>query len=135
MYKDEFRHEFYRRCVTSYTFHILSSGQFTIYVLPAKYVRIAVKMSSRTRRDLTLFEKNELLKKYDALGKMSQTAAAGKLGVAQSMLSKLLKSRYEIETSMVNNEQSSRKRKRDGKDPEVEEALKRWFVSVRDKEF
>jgi len=66
-------------------------------------------MSSRRRRDLTLLKKNELLKKYDALEKMSQTAAAGKLGVAQSMFSKLLKSRYEIETSMVNNGQSGRK--------------------------
>ena len=66
--------------------HILPLFQFTVHVSP---VSIVVKMSARTptrtRRDLTLFEKNELLKKYDALEKMSQTATAGKLGISQSV--------------------------------------------------
>jgi len=95
---------------------------------------MSTRTPTLTRRDLTLFEKNELLKKYDALEQMSQTAAAGKLGIAQSVLSKLLKSRYLTETSTVNTEQSNRKRKRDVKDSEMEEALKKWFVAVREKD-
>jgi len=87
---------------------------------------------THTRRDLTLAEKVGLLRKYNALENMSQTAAAGKLGIAQSVLSKLLKSRYEIETSFLSNETSSRKRKRDGKDPKAERSLKKWFASVQE---
>ena len=63
--------------------HIFPLCHFAVHVSP---VDIVVKMSTRTPtltcRDLTLFEKNELLKKYDALEQMSQTAAAGKLGIA-----------------------------------------------------
>lgn len=63
---------------------------------------------------------------------MSRTVAAEKLGIAKSVLSKLLKSRYKIETSFISSEMLSRKRQRDGKDSEVEQALKMWFVSVRE---
>lgn len=108
-------------------------SQISLFVCSGIAFVFRRKMSSqRTRHDLTLAEKVKLLKEYDKLEKMSQTAAAGKLGIAQSVLSKLLKSRYEIETSFLSNETSSRKRKRDGKDPEVEQALKKWFAAVRE---
>ena len=86
------------------------------------------------RRDLSLSEKIDLLKKYDDLPKMGQREAANKLGVPQSSLCKILKNRYDVEVSFVDNEQTSRKRKRCGKDEEVENALKRWFTVVRDKD-
>ena len=36
------------------------------------------------------------------------------------------------EKVVLSNETSSRKRKRDGKDPEAERSLKKWFTSVRE---
>jgi len=90
----------------------------------------------RTRRDLSLKEKCDVLKKYDELGStnLSQAAAALKLGISQSLLCRLLKNRNDIETSAVNNDSGTRKRKRCGKDDDVESALKKWFVSVRHKD-
>ena len=58
--------------------------------------------------------------------------AATKLGIAQSSLNKLLKSRNEIESAIVENENKNRKRKRCGKDEDVEKTLKKWFIEVRD---
>lgn len=84
------------------------------------------------RRDLSEREKADLLKSYDDLPqKMSQRAAADKLGISQPLLCKLLKNRNEIESSLMNNENASRKRKRCGKDEDVEQALKEWFTKVR----
>jgi hypothetical protein len=58
----------------------------------------------------------------------SQRDAAAHLGISQPLLSKLLKSRPELEYSIIGNPNPARKRKRVGKDEEVEEALKRWFT-------
>ncbi|XP_065199767.1 tigger transposable element-derived protein 6-like [Planococcus citri] len=85
------------------------------------------------RRDLTLIEKCDLLKQYDNLPRMSQAGAAQTLGIPQSTLSKLLKNRYKLETSLWSNDQPTRKRKRTGKDKDVENALKEWYISVCEK--
>ena len=86
------------------------------------------------RKDLTLSEKQELLKKYDSLPKCTQREVAIKLQISQPLLNKLLnKCRLEIETVSVENGSKSRKRKRCGKDEDVEKVLKKWFVEVRDK--
>lgn len=96
------------------------------------FVTCLLNMSAR--RDLTLKEKYEFLKLYDELSPMSQTAAAKKLGIPQPILSKLLKNRYELETSLEGNDQPTRKQKRTGKDEDVENVLKVWFTSVREKD-
>jgi hypothetical protein len=89
---------------------------------------------TKRRHDLTVREKFNLLEKYDELPKTSQTQAANKLGISQPLLCKILKQRYDIETSILNNETVTRKRKRCGKDEAVEKALKEWFERVREKD-
>ena len=46
----------------------------------------------------------------------------------------MLKNRHEIETAVLNNESCTRKRKRCGKDEDVERALKKKFTSAREKD-
>lgn len=86
------------------------------------------------RRDLSVEEKLDVLKKYDELPNMSQRQAACKLNVSQNLLGRMLKSRQEIENASLGNVNSNRKRKRVGKEEEVEEALKQWFTKVREKD-
>lgn len=87
--------------------------------------------SLNKRRDLTDAERREILRQYDELPKVSQREAAERLKISQPLLCKILKKRNEYEEAAVNNENPSRKRKRCGKDNEVEVALKKWFVQVR----
>ena len=54
--------------------------------------------------------------------RITQREAASKLNISQPLLNKLLKKRGEIEVSIISNENISRKRKRCGKDSEVENA-------------
>ena len=91
-------------------------------------------MNKPTRRDLIVTERICLLKKYDELPKMGQRDVATALGIPQSSLCKLLKNRYELETSFIDNESTSQKRKCNGKDEDVENALKIWFTKVREKD-
>jgi len=86
------------------------------------------------RRDLSVEGKLDVLKKYDELPKMSQRQAACKLNVSQSLLGRMLKSRQQIENASLENVDLNRKRKRAGKEEEVEEALKQWFTKVREKD-
>ncbi|XP_050547232.1 tigger transposable element-derived protein 6-like [Daktulosphaira vitifoliae] len=86
------------------------------------------------RRDLSVEEKLDVLKKYDELPQMSQRQAACKLNVSQSLLGRMLKSRQKIENASLANVNSNRKRKRVGKEEEVEDALKQWFTKVREKD-
>ncbi|XP_025414144.1 tigger transposable element-derived protein 3-like [Sipha flava] len=85
------------------------------------------------RRDLSVEEKLDVLKKYDELPKTSQRQAACKLNVSQSLLGRMLKSRQEIENASLENVNSNRERKRVSKE-EVEVALKQWFTKVRQKD-
>lgn len=89
---------------------------------------------SGSRRAVSLSDKLNILEKYDRLPKMGQREAAGKLNVSQSVLSRILRNRKEIELEALQNECQSRKRKRDGKDADVEHALKEWFLKVREKD-
>ncbi|XP_023314369.1 tigger transposable element-derived protein 6-like [Trichogramma pretiosum] len=85
------------------------------------------------RKGLSVLEKKELLKKYDLLPNLSQSDAALLLNISQATLSRLLLNRYEIESTSCSHENLSRKRKRCGKDEDVEKTLKKWFVEVREK--
>ena len=76
-----------------------------------------------TRKDSTLSEKQELLKK-SLPNKCTQREVVPNLQISQPFLNKLLKSRLEIETACVESGSKSRKRKRCGKDEDVEKILK-----------
>ena len=54
------------------------------------------------------------------------------MGISQPLLCKLIKQRYEIETSIETNATVTRKRKRCGKE-DVERALKEWTERIREK--
>ena len=73
------------------------------------------------QNDLTLKEKQELLKKFDQLPRMSQRNAAVQLRVPQPTLNKLLKNRSQIEYASSMNKNFEQKRVRPGKDEEVAE--------------
>lgn len=88
----------------------------------------------RKRCDLSLKDKQKLLKKYADLPEMSQREAAANLNISQPLLCKLLKTREKILSSVQNNSKLDRKRNRVGKDPEVEKALKNWFTVVRERD-
>uniref|UniRef100_A0ABD2XBL4 HTH CENPB-type domain-containing protein n=1 Tax=Trichogramma kaykai TaxID=54128 RepID=A0ABD2XBL4_9HYME len=60
---------------------------------------------------------------------MPRNDMTAKLGVSQSLLNKLLKTRHEIESA----ENKHRKRNRSGKDEDLEKVLKKWYVEVLDK--
>ena len=85
------------------------------------------------RKDLTLSHKQEIQKKFDALAKCTQREAYVQLHILQPLLSKRLKSRINIETACIENQNKNRKRHRCGKDEDVEKVLKTRFVEVRDK--
>ena len=85
----------------------------------------------RARQEKTLAEKVELLNQLKDLPALSQREAAERLGVLRGFLQNLLKN----EDAIVTEDQASRtiKRKRGGKDQEVEDALYKWFKFARSK--
>lgn len=90
----------------------------------------------RQRKDLTFEEKLKILKQYDKLPKMGQRCAAAQLEISQTTLGRILKKRYEIEQLASENENMAKlatKRRRTGKDREVEAALKQWCTIAREK--
>lgn len=113
--------------VWSHSFRLI----FLFSNLPFSSVCDRIKISSNKRRNLTILEKIKILRKYDALPKMSQTMALIKLEITQPCLSKLLKTRKILEAVSIKNEACTRKRKRAEKDDDVESALLQWFIQVR----
>lgn len=75
-----------------------------------------------------------LLKQYDALPKCSQRKAASELHISQPLLCKLLKNRDKLLNTSQAECDFARKRRRDGKDTEIEEALFKWYVRARQAE-
>lgn len=84
------------------------------------------------RRDLSFVEKHKILSAYNALPRCSQRQAALKLGVSQSLLNRLIKQKKLSQLIPCEPNNLDRKRKRDGKSKPVEEALFRWYTSLRD---
>jgi len=68
-------------------------------------------------------EKLDILKKYDDLSQICRRQTARQLNVSQSLFGRMLKSRQEIGNASLANGSSDRKRKRDGIDDKIEEAL------------
>ena len=86
----------------------------------------------KKRRDLSIKEKVAILESYDKLPKMGQREAAAKLQISQPLLCKILKNRISLEMDIEENQNILCKRRRTGKNAEVESALKLWFTNVRE---
>ena len=85
--------------------------------------------STPKRCAISIEAKRKIIKKYDALPKMSKESAAKMLKVPPSTLRTLLSKRDDIMAS----DKSDMKRNRVGKDVMVEAALIKWFDTVREK--
>ncbi|XP_048878070.1 tigger transposable element-derived protein 6 [Brienomyrus brachyistius] len=79
------------------------------------------------RKSFSLNDKRRLIEAYDKLPKMSQRAAARKLGIPQATLCTLLKRRQIVPAA--NN--GDRRRIRSGKAPVVEAALVKWIDNAK----
>ncbi|XP_078392928.1 nucleoside diphosphate kinase 6 isoform X1 [Cetorhinus maximus] len=82
------------------------------------------------RKSMSLGAKIELLSKIDELPKMSHRDLAQYFGLPKSTVSDLLKQREKLYSEWHRDSNPNRKRKREGKDGEVEEALLRWFQNA-----
>jgi hypothetical protein len=82
----------------------------------------------RKRNDRSSTQEIEILSRYDALGLsvISQREAAVKLGIPQSSLCKILKRRDSLKDAVVELGKD-RKRRRQGKFEDIDEALLMWF--------
>ena len=88
-----------------------------------KFVNMAT--TSKKRTDLTLEEKIAVLDRFHAMEKTSQRNAAIALGISRGQLQNLLKNEGAIRAE--NPERRGMKRKRAGKDEDVEKALFEWW--------
>ena len=88
------------------------------------------RMTSCKRKwtDLSRSHKLEIVQL--SLEKVSQTHLAKKFGCSQSTISKILCQKDEIRQDPAENKVKDRKRKRGGKDDDVEKALYTWFTDA-----
>lgn len=84
------------------------------------------------RKDLTLSEKVEILRKFDALPKCSQRVASKLLEIPQSSLSRILQKRDAITAEVSVNLNVDRKRKRSGKGSIIEHVLLDWYFKTKE---
>ena len=85
--------------------------------------------SMEKRTDLTLARKIQMLEALDQ-GK-SQREVADAFDVTQACVSKVKKNRADIQKNVMENHSLSRKRKRDGRLPEVDKRVFAWFCHQR----
>ena len=90
----------------------------------------SVSPSTPKRINLSIEGKRDILKKYDALPKMSQESAANMLKIPRESLRKILSRRDEI---IAAPKSEIKRLGRVGKDVMVEDSLIKWFDMVRDK--
>ena len=96
---------------------------------------MSAQKKTHSRNDLTLEEKIKLLDWEKELPPgISKTQAATVLGISRRSLARLHESEASLRASFNKGKQRGKKRKRDGKDAEVGEALTLWFANVRDKQ-
>ncbi|KAK9737042.1 CENP-B N-terminal DNA-binding domain [Popillia japonica] len=86
--------------------------------------------SSVKRKDLTLREKVEVIKYVNKM-KCRQSEVAKKYEISQAQLCKLLKRKYYVLTDWRENLKLTQKRKRSGKELQVEGDLMEWFRERR----
>uniref|UniRef100_A0A8C4XFI3 HTH CENPB-type domain-containing protein n=1 Tax=Erpetoichthys calabaricus TaxID=27687 RepID=A0A8C4XFI3_ERPCA len=86
------------------------------------------------QKDLTLSDKIDLLDKIKNQAPNTSTRMLEKItGVPKSTISRVLKNEQKLRGEWAlreNTQGTSRKRKREGKEPEVEDALNQWFAKV-----
>ena len=81
-------------------------------------------MGKRVRKNIAMFKKHELLKKYRALPKCNQHVAAEQLNISCGFLRNLGREETALQTEASGKEGSNeRKRQRHCKDQEVEDGL------------
>ena len=89
-------------------------------------------MLSNKRKSLSLAERVDVVKRLEA--QESQSSVAKCFGVHPSAISRITKNKQQILTDWQNNNNPDRKRKRTGKEDDVEEALLRWFSQARSRQ-
>ncbi|KAI8480590.1 Tigger transposable element-derived protein 3 [Branchiostoma belcheri] len=104
--------EFVKQCVTS-------------------FITMPINTPEKKRNDLSLADKVKVIQMLSSVPKMSQAEVAKKFGCSQSQVSRASKNKDAIMQQWESNLNPNRKRKREGKDGAVEEALYRWFISAR----
>lgn len=119
-----------KRCVCSHSFYtrlfslVFSNRSWKIIKMPQ-------------RKDLTLAQKINFLNEIKKLPKTSHRQLAEITKVPKSTIARLLAQEHELrkQWDLKGGEakSSSQKRKRDGKNPEVEEALTEWFSAVQER--
>ena len=87
---------------------------------------MAAMDGKRTRKDLSVSDKHEILRLLDM--KMSQTAIARSLGCSQAAISMISKNRHQILSEQ--NANPDRKRRRTGSAADVQKALYEWFTEA-----
>ena len=88
------------------------------------------KATGRKRNDLSLSQRVNILKTMEQ-EKLSQTELAKHFKCSQSTISKILKNKDAILREADEHSVGTRKRKRSGKDDDVDAALFTWFIDAR----
>ncbi|VVC38872.1 Homeobox domain-like,HTH CenpB-type DNA-binding domain,Winged helix-turn-helix DNA-binding domain [Cinara cedri] len=84
-----------------------------------------------SRNDISRKEKLAILDKVKSLPPdTSQCKIAEQLCVPKSTVAKLLKEEFMLHENFNSTQTGNQKRKREGKDPEVDEALSEWFSLI-----
>ncbi|XP_061180799.1 serine-rich adhesin for platelets-like [Saccostrea echinata] len=84
------------------------------------------------RNDLSLKDEMRVIELLDQ--KLSQTKIAKQLGCSQSLISRIANSKDEVRAQFLTSENLNRRRKRNGKAPDVETVLWAWYQSLLDQE-
>jgi len=93
-----------------------------------------IKVSPKDRKCITIREKIQLLNAIKSYGQnVPQWHIAKQLEISRTTLSNLLKNEEQLRKKFENNPNNPRKRYRHGKNPLVEEAMKRWYTVVEDR--
>ncbi|XP_067872855.1 tigger transposable element-derived protein 3-like [Heterodontus francisci] len=87
-------------------------------------------MEKKKQRELTLAEKVRVLEMLERT-KMSQLEVARRVGVSQPAISRLIRKKAAILEEWQRNSNPDRKRRRVGKDADVDAALLHWFEMAR----
>ncbi|XP_043543993.1 uncharacterized protein LOC122548990 [Chiloscyllium plagiosum] len=89
-----------------------------------------MESTRKKQKELTLSEKIQVLELLQRQ-KISQMELAKRFGVTQPVISRLIKNKEKVLMEWHNNSNPDRKRKREGRDTDVDTALLQWFQVAR----
>ncbi|XP_048384803.1 fibrinogen silencer-binding protein-like [Stegostoma tigrinum] len=89
-----------------------------------------MESTRKKQKELTLSEKIQVLELLQRQ-KISQMELAKRFGVTQPVISRLIKNKEKVLMEWHNNSNPDRKRKREGRDSDVDTALLQWFQVAR----